>query len=89
MSHDPVAECAVVASPDDERGNIVKAYVVPGAGAAGSEHLVKELQDHVKVTIAPYKYPRATEFTDALPKTQTGKVQRFVLRQRELTRRGT
>ena len=57
--------------------------------AAGSERLVKELRDHVKATIAPYKYPRAIEFADALPKTQTGKVQRLVLRQRELTRRGT
>ena len=89
LSHDAVAECAVVAAPDDERGNIVRAYVVPGAGAAGSERLVKELQDHVKATIAPYKYPRAIEFTDALPKTQTGKVQRFVLRQRELKREET
>ncbi|MDP6572221.1 MAG: AMP-binding protein [Rhodospirillales bacterium] len=89
LSHDAIAECAVVASPDDERGNIVKVYVVPRSGVSGSEQLTKELQDHVKATIAPYKYPRAIEFTDALPKTQTGKVQRFVLRQREQTRRGT
>ena len=89
LFHDAVAECAVVASPDDERSNIVKAYVVPRSGVSGSEQLAKELQDHVKATISPYKYPRAIEFTDALPKTLTGKVQRFVLRQRELTRKGT
>ena len=89
LSHDVIAECAVVASPDDQRGNIVKAYVVPRSGVGGSERLAKELQDHVKATIAPYKYSRAIEFTDALPKTETGKVQRFVLRQRELTRKGT
>ena len=89
LFHDAVAECAVVASPHEERGTIVKAFVVPRPGVGGSQQLSKELQDHVKATIAPYKYPRAVEFTDALPKTQTGKIQRFVLRQRELTKEGT
>ena len=89
LFHDAVAECAVVASPHDERGTIVKAFVVPRSGVGGSEQLAKELQDHVKATIAPYKYPRAIEFIDALPKTETGKIQRFVLRQRELTKEGT
>jgi 2-aminobenzoate-CoA ligase len=77
LEHPAVAECAVVAAPDEERGHIVKAYVV-----AGGEVSVRELQDHVKARIAPYKYPRAIEFVDALPRTPTGKVQRNVLRER-------
>jgi 2-aminobenzoate-CoA ligase len=77
LEHPAVAECAVVAAPDEDRGHIVKAYVV--AGAAVTE---RELQDHVKAMIAPYKYPRAIEFLDALPRTPTGKVQRTVLRAR-------
>lgn len=83
LAHPAVAECAVVASPDRERGHLVKAFVVPAKGAAAGEALAKELQDFVKARIAPYKYPRAVEFVDALPKTQTGKIQRFKLRQRE------
>jgi 2-aminobenzoate-CoA ligase len=82
LSHAEVAECAVVAAPDTERGQIAAAYVVLRAGVTGDAACVKRLQDHVKATIAPYKYPRAVTFIEALPKTQTGKVQRFRLRQR-------
>jgi 2-aminobenzoate-CoA ligase len=74
-----VLECAVVAHPDEDRGHIVKAFVVLRDGA-GDAALVTELQDFVKARIAPYKYPRAIEFVDALPRTQTGKLQRFKLR---------
>ena len=81
LSHPDVAECAVVAAPDIERGQVVQAYVVLKPGLEGHELRVKLLQDHVKATIAPYKYPRRVVFTDALPKTETGKVQRFRLRQ--------
>jgi 2-aminobenzoate-CoA ligase len=80
ISHPDVAECAVIGAPDSERGQIVAAYVVLAAGAAGDALMVKRLQDHVKATIAPYKYPRSVKFIDALPKTQTGKIQRFRLR---------
>jgi 2-aminobenzoate-CoA ligase len=83
LAHPAVRECAVVAAPDESRGNIVKAFVVVAAERTASAALVKELQDFVKQAIAPYKYPRAIEFVDALPKTSTGKVQRHVLRQRE------
>jgi 2-aminobenzoate-CoA ligase len=86
MEHNAVGECAVVAAPNEERGNVVKAFVVLDDGVEGSEELVEELQDFVKDRIAPYKYPRAIEFIDELPKTQTGKVQRFRLRERELKR---
>jgi 2-aminobenzoate-CoA ligase len=75
-----VAECAVVAAPDEERGHVVKAFVVCAPDAAAGEALVGELQAHVKARIAPYKYPRQIEFLDALPRTPTGKVQRTVLR---------
>lgn len=81
MNHEAVAECAVVASPDPDRGNVVKAYIVLVAGVEGSAELIKEIQNYVKSTIAPYKYPRAIEFVESLPKTQTGKVQRFKLRE--------
>jgi 2-aminobenzoate-CoA ligase len=81
LSHAEVAECVVVAAPDDERGQIVSAHVVLRAGVSGDAACVKRLQDHVKGVIAPYKYPREVNFIDALPKTQTGKVQRFKLRQ--------
>ncbi len=80
LTHDAVAECAVVGAPDADRGMIVKAYVVPTRGE-GDPALARLLQDHVKATIAPYKYPRAVEFVSALPKTLTGKVQRFRLRE--------
>ena len=81
LGHAAVAECAVVAAADDERGHVPKAFVVLAADVDPSAELIKELQDHVKNTIAPYKYPRAVEFIEALPKTQTGKVQRFALRE--------
>ncbi len=81
MEHRSVADCAVIASPDPQRGQIVKAYIVPSEGHKPDDDLVQALQDYVKSTIAPYKYPRAVEFIDALPRTATGKIQRFVLRQ--------
>jgi 2-aminobenzoate-CoA ligase len=80
--HPAVKESAVVPKPDDLRGSIVKAYVVLQPGVEGNEALAKELQDHVKNELAPYKYPREIEFIDALPRTDTGKVQRYVLRDR-------
>jgi 2-aminobenzoate-CoA ligase len=81
LSHPDVRECAVVGMPDEERGQIVEAHVVLRNEIAGDAEMAKRLQDHVKATIAPYKYPRSVKFTDALPKTQTGKIQRFRLRQ--------
>jgi 2-aminobenzoate-CoA ligase len=83
LEHPMVKECAVVGSPDAMRGAIVKAFVVLREGHAPGEHLVHELQNYVKAQIAPYKYPRALEFVPALPKTETGKIQRFKLRQQE------
>ncbi|AUQ49337.1 putative benzoate-CoA ligase [Phaeobacter inhibens] len=80
LSHDLVAECAVIGASDDARGEIVQAHVVLAEGAQASEVLTKALQDHVKATIAPYKYPRDIVYTDALPKTETGKIQRFRLK---------
>jgi 2-aminobenzoate-CoA ligase len=80
LTHDAVAECAVVGAPDEERGMVVKAFVVLKKELSGNEALKKSLQEHVKQTIAPYKYPRAVEFVTALPRTETGKLQRFKLR---------
>ena len=81
LSHPDVSECAVVGAPDTERGEIVAAYVVLKPSVIGDPLCVKRLQDHVKAVIAPYKYPRSVSFVGALPKTQTGKIQRFKLRQ--------
>ncbi|HUG62017.1 MAG TPA: AMP-binding protein, partial [Methylomirabilota bacterium] len=80
LSHPAVSECGVVGAPDRERDMIVKAYVVPASGFEPSDDLVKVLQDHVKATIAPFKYPRSIVFREALPKTSTGKLQRVALR---------
>jgi 2-aminobenzoate-CoA ligase len=80
LKHPDVLECAVIGAPDDERGMIVEAHVVLAAGVAADEATVRRLQDHVKAVIAPYKYPRRVVFTAALPKTATGKIQRFRLR---------
>lgn len=82
LKHPAVAECGVVGKPDPERGMIIKAYCVLRPGHVGDAALVKALQDHVKHTLAPYKYPREIEFLAALPRTETGKLQRYVLRQR-------
>jgi 2-aminobenzoate-CoA ligase len=81
LTHPSVAECGVVGAPDEARGMIVKAYVVLAAGIDGDDALTLQLQDHVKREIAPYKYPRAIEFVTQLPKTETGKLKRFALRQ--------
>src|SRR3954465_10628465 len=81
LAHSAVAECGVVGAPDEARGMVVKAYVVLVPGTEGSPALVADLQEHVKREIAPYKYPRAIEFVTQLPKTETGKLKRFALRQ--------
>ena len=84
LEHELVSECAVIASPDPDRGNIVKAFIVLRGKAQSNNELVTELQEFVKASIAPYKYPRAIEFVKELPKTQTGKLQRYRLRQLEV-----
>jgi acyl-coenzyme A synthetase/AMP-(fatty) acid ligase len=80
VAHDAVAEAAVVAAPDDERGSVVRAVVVLRDGYDASDELKRSLQDHVKDTTAPYKYPRIVDFADDLPKTASGKVRRAALR---------
>jgi 2-aminobenzoate-CoA ligase len=81
LLHPAVAECGVVGVHDDERGQIVKAFVVLKPGFVADAGLTRELQDHVKQTIAPYKYPRAIDYLPALPRTETGKLQRYRLRE--------
>jgi len=81
LEHPAVAECAVVGAPDSVRGTIIKAFVVLNAGYVGNEVMAKTLQEFVKQHIAPYKYPRTIEFCDKLPRADTGKVQRYKLRQ--------
>jgi 2-aminobenzoate-CoA ligase len=83
LLHAAVSECVVVSSPDTERGTVIKAFVVLRQGHEAGEALAAELQQFVRETIAPYKYPRKVEFIAELPRTNTGKVQRYVLRQRE------
>jgi len=80
LLHEAVAECGVVGVADEQRGQIVKAFVVLKPGRVGDAAMAKALQDFVKQTVAPYKYPRAVEFRDSLPRTETGKLQRFKLR---------
>jgi 2-aminobenzoate-CoA ligase len=86
LDHPKVKECAVVGSPDPQRGQIVKAFIVLREPREAGAETTKLLQDHVKAEIAPYKYPRAIEFVESLPRTETGKLQRFRLRDREKAR---
>jgi acetyl-CoA synthetase len=80
LTHAAVAEAAVVAAPDEERGTVVRAVVVLRDGFAPAQPLAAELQEHVKSQTAPYKYPRIVEFADELPKTASGKIKRASLR---------
>jgi acetyl-CoA synthetase len=89
VRHPAVRECAVVASPDPLRGSIVKAFVVLKPGHQPNEALRKQLQEHVKETTAPYKYPRELSFTEELPKTTSGKIRRVELRRLEQERKST
>jgi 2-aminobenzoate-CoA ligase len=81
LHHPAVAECGVIGKPDEERGMIVKAFCVLKPGHSPDPDKIRELQEHVKATIAPYKYPREIVFVPSLPRTETGKLQRFKLRQ--------
>jgi len=80
LGHEAVSECAVIGTPDEHRGQLVNAYIVLNETYQASDELILKLQDYVKNTIAPYKYPRLVHFIDALPKTETGKIQRFKLK---------
>ncbi|MEH6402907.1 MAG: 2-aminobenzoate-CoA ligase, partial [Sneathiella sp.] len=81
LANDAVLECAVIGASDENRGEIVQAHVVLNEGYDQGQAQVKLLQDHVKAVLAPYKYPRSVKFVSALPKTATGKIQRFRLRE--------
>ena len=81
LTHPSVLECAVTAAPDPIRGQVVKATIVLARGYSPSDELKKELQNHVKHTTAPYKYPRVVEFVEELPKTSSGKIRRVLFRQ--------
>ena len=83
IEHPAVLESAVVASPDAQRGEVVKAFIILRPGYAASDALVKEIQQHVQKTTAPYKYPRKIEFVQSLPKNPSGKLMRRVLRNQE------
>jgi acetyl-CoA synthetase/medium-chain acyl-CoA synthetase len=85
--HPAIAESAVVASPGEMRGEVVKAYVILALGYSASPELATELQEHVKQVTAPYKYPREIEFVESLPKTISGKIRRVELREREHARK--
>jgi acetyl-CoA synthetase len=87
VRHPAVVNAAVVPSPDEVRGNVVKAFIVLAAGHAASAELEADIAQHVRQHLAPYEYPREIEFVDALPMTTTGKVQRKVLRDRERARK--
>lgn len=80
LAHEAVSECGVIGAPNEARGHIVEAHIVLAEGFSPSDDLTKALQDHVKAMIAPFKYPRSIVYADTLPKTQTGKIQRFKLK---------
>jgi 2-aminobenzoate-CoA ligase len=80
LAHEAVSECAMIGLPDEARGQVVAAFVVLKPDVLPDEATAMRLQDHVKANIAPYKYPRTVRFLEALPKTQTGKIQRFQLK---------
>jgi acyl-coenzyme A synthetase/AMP-(fatty) acid ligase len=88
LEHPAVMESAVVASPDADRGSIVKAFIKLRPGAEPSSRLITELQEHCKRVTAPYKYPREIEFIAELPKTVSGKIRRVELRKQEESRKG-
>ena len=89
LEHPAVAEAAVVASPDERRGHVVKAFVVLAAGHEPADELADEIKAFVRERLSAYAYPRRVEFVDALPKTLTGKIRRIELRERELSRKQT
>jgi acyl-coenzyme A synthetase/AMP-(fatty) acid ligase len=89
ISHPDVLEAAVVASPDEMRGVIVKAFIILHDATTASEELKKDIQEHTKQVAAPYKYPREIEFVEELPKTQSGKIKRKNLRERERKKKKT
>jgi 2-aminobenzoate-CoA ligase len=87
LVHPAVAECGVVGAPDEQRGEIVMAFVVVRAGQVADDAMAHQLQEFVKHALAPYKYPRAVEFVTGLPRTETGKLQRYRLRELARSRR--